>query len=431
MDAIESSIPEENSPTPALEPIAMAALDAGRMLMEAGASANSIDAIVARFARGLGADRVDLRIGYASLAITIGIGPNGITRMREVGHLGVNQRLDQELWHLADRVAGGGLTTEQTRAELTRLAAKTPRHSTWVMAVAVGLACAAFGRLLKVDWLGTGPVFFAAAIGQFVRRDLLGRHVNVFICATLVSFLSALLGGLGAHWAGSATVTTAMIASILLLVPGIPSVNAQNDILEGHPTLGSARAVTVAVLLIFVAAGLWFAQVLTGAASQGLPGGVPPPCALLVLHQTVCGALAAAGFGVLFNIGFRSLPWCAVSGALALAVRTGCLESLHWNLEAASFAAALTVGAVVQVLRARTEISQNALDVVGCIPMVPGSFAAKAILGLFALTATDPAHATETLTTAVQYTVRVMFTIGAIGTGLAIPTLLLRVRVSR
>ena len=63
--------------------------------------------------------------------------------------------------------------------------------------------------------------------------------------------------------------------------------------------------------------------------------------------------------------------------------------------------------------------------------MVPGSFAAKAILGLFALTSTDATHATETLTVAVQYTLRVMFTIGAIGTGLAIPTLLRRVQVNR
>jgi uncharacterized membrane protein YjjP (DUF1212 family) len=427
MDAIESLIPEESGPAPALEPMAMVALDAGRLLMEAGASANSIDTIVAKFARGLGADRVDLRIGYASLAVTIGIGPNGITRMREVGHLGVNQRVDQELWHLAKRVERRELTTEQARAELNRIATKTPRHAAWVMAVAVGLACAAFGRLLKVDWAGTGPVFLAATLGQFVRRDLLARHVNVFICATLVSFLSALLGGLGAHWAGSETVTTAMIASILLLVPGIPCVNAQNDILEGHPTLGSAQAVTVAVVLIFVAAGLWFAQVLAGAADQNFEAARP---AFYLLHQTICGAIAAAGFGVLFNLGFRSLPWCAVSGALALAVRTGC-QGLHWNLEASSFAAALTVGAVVQVVRARTDISQNALDVVGCIPMVPGSFAAKAILGLFALTAIDPAQATETLTTALQFTVRVMFTIGAIGTGLAIPTLLLRVRMSR
>jgi uncharacterized membrane protein YjjP (DUF1212 family) len=424
-------IPEENSRAPALEPIAMAALDAGRMLMEAGASANSIDDIVAAFARGLGADRVDLRIGYASLAVTIGIGANGITRMREVGHLGVNQRLDQELWRLAGRVGRGEFTTVQARAELDRLAAKTPRHSPWVMALAVGLACAAFGRLLRVDWLGTGPVFGAAAIGQFVRRDLLARHVNVFICATLVSFLSALLGGLGAHWAGSGTVTTAMIASILLLVPGIPSVNALIDILDGHPTLGSARAVTVAVLLIFVAIGLWFAQVLTGATDQGILHGETAHPWLFGLHQTVCGAVAAAGFGVLFNLGFRSLPWCAVTGALALAVRTACLQGLDWNLEAASFAAALTVGAAVQVLRVRANISQNALDVVGCIPMVPGSFAAKAILGLFALTVVGPADATGTLTSAMQYTLRVMFIIGAIGTGLAMPKLLLRVRVSR
>ncbi|MEI6074306.1 MAG: threonine/serine exporter family protein [Verrucomicrobiota bacterium] len=150
-----------------------------------------------------------------------------------------------------------------------------------------------------------------------------------------------------------------------------------------------------------------------------------------LLHQTVCGAIAAAGFGVLFNIGFRSLPWCAVSGALALAVRTYCLDGLGWNLEAASFGAALIVGAAVQVLRARTDISQNALDVVGCIPMVPGSFAAKAILGMFALTSTNTLDASETLITAVQFTLRVTFTVGAIGTGLAIPTLLLRVRVTR
>jgi uncharacterized membrane protein YjjP (DUF1212 family) len=55
-----------------------------------------------------------------------------------------------------------------------------------------------------------------------------------------------------------------MIASILLLVPGVPAVNAQSDILEGHPTLGSARAVTVVMILIFVAAGLWIGQILLG-----------------------------------------------------------------------------------------------------------------------------------------------------------------------
>lgn len=144
-----------------------------------------------------------------------------------------------------------------------------------------------------------------------------------------------------------------------------------------------------------------------------------------LIHQTLCGAIAAVGFGVLFNINFRALAWCAASGALALFVRTICL-SFNWNLEAASFAAALAVGFAVHVLQMKTDISQTALDVTGCIPMVPGSFAAKAILGLFALTAPNTTGAGETLITAVIYTLRVTFTIGAIGTGLAIPGLLLR-----
>lgn len=150
---------------------------------------------------------------------------------------------------------------------------------------------------------------------------------------------------------------------------------------------------------------------------------------LFILQQTVCGAIAAAGFGVLFNIGFRSLRWCAATGALALAVRTVCL-GWGWNLEASSFAAALAVGLAVQALRDRTDISQEVLSVTGCIPMVPGSFAAKAILGLFALAEQSPTDASGTLITAVQYTLRVIFTIGAIGTGLAIPTLLMRVRLA-
>jgi len=147
------------------------------------------------------------------------------------------------------------------------------------------------------------------------------------------------------------------------------------------------------------------------------------------LHQTLFGGVAAAGFAVLFNTAPRALPWCAASGALALAVRTLALGA-GWSLETASFAAALVLGSAVQTLQARAGVSRNALGVAGCIPMIPGAFAAKAILALVALTTTAPEHAAEVLTAAAQNLLRVTFTIGAIGTGLAIPTLLLRVRVS-
>jgi uncharacterized membrane protein YjjP (DUF1212 family) len=199
-------------------------------------------------------------VGYASLAITISIGGSGITRMRKVGQLGVNQRMDQAVRSLVETVVREEIDVAGTRADLEQLASRTPRHSAALTAVAVGLACAAFGRLLGVDWAGTGPVLLAAVIGQFVRRELAERQVNLFILSLLVSFIGAVLGGLGARLAGSETVATAMVASILLLVPGVPALNAQNDILDGRPTLGSARAVWVLVVLVFMTVGLWLGQ---------------------------------------------------------------------------------------------------------------------------------------------------------------------------
>ena len=147
-----------------------------------------------------------------------------------------------------------------------------------------------------------------------------------------------------------------------------------------------------------------------------------------LIHHSICGGLAAAGFGVLFNISPRGLPSCAGAGAIALATRTILLQ-WGWKLEPSSFVAALVLGLAVQLWPvSRFGVSRGALHVAGCIPMVPGSFAAKAILGLFSITAVPPVAAGPMLTTSLAYAVRVAFTIGALGTGMAVPSLLLRHR---
>jgi uncharacterized membrane protein YjjB (DUF3815 family) len=147
-----------------------------------------------------------------------------------------------------------------------------------------------------------------------------------------------------------------------------------------------------------------------------------------LLHQAFFGGLAASGFGILFNFGWRDLPWCAASGALALATRTLGQEA-GWNLEAASFAGAAAVGCAGQLLHARLGLGTNALAAAGCIPMVPGLFAAEGILGLYALTVPHPDNlAAATALTTLQFTLQVIFTIGAIGTALSITTHILPTR---
>ena len=155
----------------------------------------------------------------------------------------------------------------------------------------------------------------------------------------------------------------------------------------------------------------------------------PLAAALLldVAHQGAFGALAAWGFGVLFNFDGRSLVWCSALGALALGVRTVALAG-GWSLEAASFVAALAAGGAVALTSRRRGEGADVIALAGCIPMVPGAFFGKAILGLFAVTAPAPVHAEETAIFAIVAMARVILTLGAIGAGLAIPTQMTRHR---
>jgi len=418
---------EENDPVVMrhrhLEQIAMAALEVGGILMETGAKAAVVKVGMRKIGAGLGAESVHSRIGYASLTITVTHGNNTITRMLGMGPHGVNMRLNHAVRELCVRVEKGGMSAEQVTAELRALKRDAPRHSRALCAVAAGVACAAFGRLLGVDWAAFLPVLAASAVGQWVRMALHHRGTNIYVLAAIVAFVASALAGLAAIGIGSRMVETAMTAAVLLLVPGVPAMNAQTDIMEGSPTMGSARFVSVGMLLMFITVGMGAARLLVEGGH-----GDQLDLDLSLVHQTIFGAVAAAGFGVLFNFGLATLLWAAAAGGLALAVRTVGLD-LGWSLAAASFVAAAAVALAVELLGtapARFQRSGNALAVAGCIPMIPGGAAAKCIIGLLGLTAQNTAEAQANLATTISAGLSVAFTIGAIGAGLTIVRSLVR-----
>jgi uncharacterized membrane protein YjjP (DUF1212 family) len=247
-----------------LERIAHVALRIGCVLTQSGASVRVVHEGVDMVIAGFGVETLGMRSGYASFSVTVGSGGSTISRMMRVGPHGVNHRLDFAVRALAVRVARGGMMVEAVDAELDRILAETPHHPAWLVAVATGAACAAFGRLLGVDWAGVLPVLVASTLGQALRATLARWGVNVFVVAAVVACFAATLAGFGARLAASGTVNVAMMASILLLVPGVPSTNAQTDIMDGYPTMGSARAVWVIMIMAFAVTGAWVAKTILG-----------------------------------------------------------------------------------------------------------------------------------------------------------------------
>jgi uncharacterized membrane protein YjjB (DUF3815 family) len=149
-----------------------------------------------------------------------------------------------------------------------------------------------------------------------------------------------------------------------------------------------------------------------------------------LLHQAFFGGIAAVGFGVLFNCPPRLLRICFASGALALAARTGGQDAGGLSLPAASFLAALLLAVLNRILEPPDSPRGAVLAVVGCIPMIPGSLAAKGLINLFELLRATPGEGLRPTTAAVENLMLVAFTLVGIGTALAIPPLVFPVRRS-
>ena len=154
------------------------------------------------------------------------------------------------------------------------------------------------------------------------------------------------------------------------------------------------------------------------------------PLAYHFLHQAFFGGMAAAGFGVLFNCPPRSLWLGFTFGALALAVRTAGQEFGGLGLPAASFIAALILAVLNRILEQPDSPRGSVLAVIGCIPMIPGSLAAKGLMNLFDLMRATPGEGFVPTTAAVENLMLVGFTLVAIGTALAIPPLMFPVKRS-
>jgi uncharacterized membrane protein YjjP (DUF1212 family) len=243
-----------------LEQIAIASLGCARVLMETGSRAKVVHQCCQLLATGLQAEMMGVRVGYASLSVTLVSGVNTITRMVTVDRHGMDYRLNQSIRRLVVVASETAMPPSEITACLAAIVASSPRYPLWFVVVAVGLACAAFGGLLGTDIQAFVPVLLAGCMGQFLRHGMLRSGINAYVATVATAFVAALVCGIRARVASSGTVNLAMIASTLMLVPGVPATNAQADILDGLPTLGSARAISIFMTMVFVTTGIFVAQ---------------------------------------------------------------------------------------------------------------------------------------------------------------------------
>lgn len=149
------------------------------------------------------------------------------------------------------------------------------------------------------------------------------------------------------------------------------------------------------------------------------------PLLVALLEDAFWSAIAAVGFAILFNVPRRALPGCALAAALGHALRTWVMQ-LGLPIEPATLLSATMIGFLGDYLARRFESPTAIFTVPAVIPMVPGTFAFRTMLGILEITTMGVFGSTPVLVEASLNAVKTGLILAALAGGIIAPRLLFR-----
>ena len=288
-----------------------------------------------------------------------------------------------------------GITVRQAHERLDLIERRKPLYSPLFSGFASAVACAAFVFLLGGGPYDMAGAFVGAGIGQWVRRQMLGRRINQFFATGVAVIIAALacvgtLRLVGIFDPVALKHDTAYIGAILFVIPGFPLVTGGLDIAKLDFPSGVQR-ITYAFSIILVATlGGWAVARMVMLNPQGFePMNLSPwLMAGLRMIAAFCGVW---GFSVLFNSPQRMALVAAVIGALTDTMRLEMQDMLHVPPEMAAFLGAFLAGMLATVWRSSVRhgllppdlgYPRISLTVPSIVIMVPGLYMYRAMFYL-------------------------------------------------
>jgi uncharacterized membrane protein YjjB (DUF3815 family) len=145
-----------------------------------------------------------------------------------------------------------------------------------------------------------------------------------------------------------------------------------------------------------------------------------------IIIKSFWSGVAAIGFAILFNVPRRTLLPIFTLGAIGGLVKFTAIN-LNVGIVFSSFMGATAVGIICIQMAHMRNSPPLVFSIPSVIPMVPGFFAYKMMLGLIALTSMEDTDTyLQTLIETVYNGAKMMFILISLGTGVAIPMLLTR-----
>lgn len=238
-------------------------IQCGLFLLQHGAESALVDELSTRLGLALGMDSVESAISSNAIVLTTIQNGQCLTSTRKNHDRGINMHVVTEVQHIVIMAEHKLLDIREVEKRFASI--KPLRYPRWLVVLMVGLSCACFCKLNNGGWDGALVAFCASAVAMYVRQLLTHRQMHPQINFCIAAFVATTLSGLLLRLPVFAqTPTIAMAASVLLLVPGFPLINAVADMFKGHINTGLARWAIASMLTLATCIGVVMAMTLWG-----------------------------------------------------------------------------------------------------------------------------------------------------------------------
>lgn len=346
------------------------AVDLAYQLQSCGAETYRVEESISRIFGAYGVEGEAFAIPNCIIASLETPDERNLTRMRRTGYSSTDMYALERYNALCRRICQETPPVE-TAVQWLEAEIRQPRACPfWVALLGYALAAAGFSLFFKGTALDALCGAACGVVTFFCLRFMENLRVNLFFKTLTAGFAAAMLAETLAAVGLCQNADSAIIGTLMLLVPGLLFTNSIRDIIYGDTMSGVNRLVQVLIIALALAVGVGAAVALARSLFGDLPGASMQVDYGLIFQCVAC-AVGSLGFCLLFNMRGPGILLCILGGVMSWVVYSVCDL---WLSEPMSYlVAAVFVSAYAECMARLRKCPATPYLVSSLFPLIPGA----------------------------------------------------------
>ena len=348
------------------------AVSLANKLQACGAETYRVEETINRIVTAYGVERVDAFVIPSSIMASLETDEGQIiTKIRRLKNSETMLDGIERYTALSRRICTEKPDIQEARRLLRETEKKVCRYPLpifYLAAFLIGIGFGVFfgGGILEALAAGVCGLAIGAAT-KFMGRFHANAFFTSFVCSFVLGFLANTFTAIG--FSGNADIT--VIGAIMLLVPGFLFTNSLRDVIYGDTMSGLNRLVQVLIIAIALVFGTSSGVSLARHVFSDVVFTLEPIAHPLWI-QCIAGLVGTLGFGLMFNMHGRGIPFALLGSVISwpvcvLCMRLGLAEPIAYLIAAA-------VSAVYAEIMARIrKCPATSYLMCALVPLIPGS----------------------------------------------------------